>query len=282
MAEQRGSADPTQVVGRRIVGAGLDLAALVLVALATFLVVAERQPVWGGHDLACAGRGAGCVVVGDTALVATGGRLDLVTGVTVLFGAATFIVRRGRSGRSLGMDAVGLVVVDGDGGPPGTRRALVRTLVGWSDYLPVCVPLVGLVASATSPAHPRIGDVAAGTIVIRRDDAGRPGLVPARPSTRPDDTDRRGLRIARWAATVVGGLASALVLAGLWSLDLAIDGRSCGTVVTAVGRCDPIGLAFVVALTVGIASIPVLVVAGPFWVAELLRRRRTTVTTRPW
>lgn len=281
MAEHGRPADPTQVVGRRIVGAALDLAALALVTLAAFLVVAERQPTWAGRDLACAGRGPGCVVVGDTLLVANGGRLALVAGVAVLFGAATFVVRRGRSGRSLGMDAVGLAVVDGDGAPPGTRRALVRTVVGWVDYLPVCVPLVGLVTSATSPAHQRVGDLAAGTVVVRRDAAGTPGLVPARPTTLPEDTPRRGLRIARWVATAVGGLASALVLLQLWTLDLAIDGRSCGTVVTAAGRCDPVGLAIVVAVTVGIASIPVLVVAGPFWVAELLHRRRATVATLP-
>ena len=68
-------------------------------------------------------------------------------------------------GRSLGRLALGLRTLRDDGGPTTFRHALVRGLVGYVEiYL-----LFGIPAILTSMVHPRakrLGDMAAGTIVI--------------------------------------------------------------------------------------------------------------------
>ena len=68
-------------------------------------------------------------------------------------------------GRSLGRLALGLRTVRDDGGPTTFRHSLVRGLVGYVEiYL-----LFGIPAILTSMVHPRakrLGDMAAGTVVI--------------------------------------------------------------------------------------------------------------------
>jgi len=84
-------------------------------------------------------------------------------------------------GRSLGKSIVRLRVV-GDGGMPLTlRESLGRNLLRAVDMLPVYY-LVGLVAMIVSPEAKRLGDLAAGTVVVRMD---RP---KAAPPIRPADT----------------------------------------------------------------------------------------------
>ncbi|BAJ28740.1 MULTISPECIES: RDD family protein [Kitasatospora] len=68
-------------------------------------------------------------------------------------------------GRSLGKTALGLRVVRADGGPIRFRHALVRGLVGIIDFGVFAMPAV--VASLCSVHGNRLGDVFAGTLVIR-------------------------------------------------------------------------------------------------------------------
>ena len=68
-------------------------------------------------------------------------------------------------GRSLGRMALGLRTLRDDGGPTTFRHALVRGLVGYVEiYLLLGVPAV--IASMVHPRAKRLGDMAAGTIVI--------------------------------------------------------------------------------------------------------------------
>jgi uncharacterized RDD family membrane protein YckC len=71
-------------------------------------------------------------------------------------------------GRSLGKRVVGLRVVRDGGLPLGVRESLVRNLLRTVDALPANY-LVGLAAMLLSPEGKRLGDVAAGTVVIRLD-----------------------------------------------------------------------------------------------------------------
>ncbi|MFG2825222.1 RDD family protein [Kitasatospora sp. NPDC048365] len=68
-------------------------------------------------------------------------------------------------GRSPGKAAFGLRVVRVDGGPIRFRHALVRGLVGVVDFGLMGVPAV--VSSLVSPQGRRLGDVFAGTLVVR-------------------------------------------------------------------------------------------------------------------
>ncbi|MFD8296746.1 RDD family protein [Streptomyces bauhiniae] len=84
-------------------------------------------------------------------------------------------------GRSLGKLAFGLRVVRDDGGPVRFRHALVRGGVGMIEIL-MTFGVVACVASLVSERGRRLGDVFAGTLVVReRIPVGRAGVVPPPP-----------------------------------------------------------------------------------------------------
>ncbi|MFI9152648.1 RDD family protein [Streptomyces sp. NPDC053367] len=84
-------------------------------------------------------------------------------------------------GRSLGKMACGLRVVRDDGGPIRFRHALVRGAVGVVEIL-MTFGVVACIASLVSARGRRLGDVFAGTLVVReRVPAARSGFVPPPP-----------------------------------------------------------------------------------------------------
>lgn len=89
-------------------------------------------------------------------------------------------------GRSVGKLALGLRVVRVDGGPVGFRQALTRCLVGFAVEWPgVAVPplswLLCLGVMVGQRAGRRLGDLAAGTLVIHERSPQSLGWVPAMP-----------------------------------------------------------------------------------------------------
>ncbi len=100
--------------------------------------------------------------------------------VLVLVGAP-IMVETLSQGRSLGKLACGLRVVRDDGGPIRFRHALVRGLIGVIEIL-MTFGVVAVVASLVSARGRRLGDVFAGTLVVReRVPAARADLVPPPP-----------------------------------------------------------------------------------------------------
>ncbi|MFF3845501.1 RDD family protein [Streptomyces sp. NPDC002328] len=84
-------------------------------------------------------------------------------------------------GRSLGKLACGLRVVRDDGGPIRFRHALVRGALGVVEIL-LTAGVVACVASLVSARGRRLGDVFAGTLVVReRVPVARSGFVPPPP-----------------------------------------------------------------------------------------------------
>ncbi|MHB9753425.1 RDD family protein [Streptomyces sp. BYX5S] len=84
-------------------------------------------------------------------------------------------------GRSLGKLACGLRVVRDDGGPIRFRHALVRGAVGVVEIL-MTFGVVACIASLVSARGRRVGDVFAGTLVVReRVPAGQMAFVPPPP-----------------------------------------------------------------------------------------------------
>ncbi|MFF3910591.1 RDD family protein [Streptomyces sp. NPDC001848] len=84
-------------------------------------------------------------------------------------------------GRSLGKLACGLRVVRDDGGPIRFRHALVRGAVGVVEIL-MTFGVVACIASLVSARGRRLGDVFAGTLVVReRVPAGRTSFMPPPP-----------------------------------------------------------------------------------------------------
>ncbi|HEV2641026.1 MAG TPA: RDD family protein [Actinocrinis sp.] len=87
------------------------------------------------------------------------------------------------TGRSLGKAAAGLRVVRVDGGPERFRHALVRALAGiFADVGVFSFGLAGALVSVGSAQGRRIGDLLAGTMVIRERMVVGRGSVPLPPN----------------------------------------------------------------------------------------------------
>jgi uncharacterized RDD family membrane protein YckC len=91
-----------------------------------------------------------------------------------LAGAAVFVFFLGydiyfegyRNGRTPGKAVAGLRVVRDGGGPIDVRAAAIRNLLGLADFLPFFYLGGGLIAAVNTRGQ-RLGDMAAGTVVIR-------------------------------------------------------------------------------------------------------------------
>ena len=88
-------------------------------------------------------------------------------------------------GRSPGKQWMGLRVVQDDGTPIGWSASLIRNLLRFVDMLPFVYSL-GAISCLQHPAFKRLGDIAAGTLVIYREQAvTRPPLPAAMPLRAP-------------------------------------------------------------------------------------------------
>ncbi|GAP52405.1 RDD family protein [Streptomyces azureus] len=126
--------------------------------------------------------------------------LSIATFVLVLVGGP-IAVETLSHGRSLGKVACGLRVVRDDGGPIRFRHALVRGLIGVIEIL-MTFGVVACIASFVSARGRRLGDVFAGTLVVReRIPVARTGFVPPPPP---------------WLAGRFSGLDLSAVPDGLW------------------------------------------------------------------
>jgi uncharacterized RDD family membrane protein YckC len=129
-----------------------------------------------------------------------------VVSVVVLVGYPAVLETLTR-GRTLGKLAMGLRVVRDDGGPILFRhaltRALVRVALEWPGLLPPLTWVPSLWTMLLNPQGKRLGDLAAGTIVIHDRTPASWGWVPAMPP-----------QLASWAATLdLTGLGDDLALA---------------------------------------------------------------------
>lgn len=84
-------------------------------------------------------------------------------------------------GRSPGKQLLGLRVVHDDGTPVGWSASLTRNLLRFVDTLPFGYTL-GILSCLAHPAFKRLGDLAAGTLVIHRE---KPAAPPQLPEVAP-------------------------------------------------------------------------------------------------
>ena len=111
-----------------------------------------------------------------------------------------YVLELAMRGRTPGKRAAGVHIVTRDGGAPGAGALLTRNVFRLIDSLPICYG-VGLVAVALTREHLRIGDMAAGTLLVYERTAAAP---PAEFRTH-GKLDATGMEIvqellARWAA----------------------------------------------------------------------------------
>ncbi|HEY3673209.1 MAG TPA: RDD family protein [Acidimicrobiia bacterium] len=178
--------DATAVLGRRygafVIDAVISLIAfgLLFIATASTHTRAEMLREPGCHlsandssQVECDNRAV--ITVDDTVYEAEGGRyLLLCVAFTLLY----FALMEGLTGATAGKHMTGLRVVT----PAGTGIGVPRALVRWAVFAvdgPLTLFICGIVTSAVSTGHRRLGDMAANSYVIAKSDAGRP--VDARP-----------------------------------------------------------------------------------------------------
>lgn len=86
-------------------------------------------------------------------------------------------------GRSPGKQIMGLRVIHDDGTPISWPASLTRNLLRFVDMLPFGYTL-GIISSLRHPAFKRLGDIAAGTLVVYREDAPSTPVLPAAEALR--------------------------------------------------------------------------------------------------
>lgn len=148
---------------------GLQPARLPSRALA---IVIDLVVVWTAYLLVSIGLAVATASLDEAAVMA----VSIATFLLVLVGAP-IAVETLSHGRSLGKLACGLRVVRDDGGPIQFRHALVRGAIGVVEIL-MSFGVIACIASLVSARGRRIGDVFAGTLVVReRVPAARGALV---------------------------------------------------------------------------------------------------------
>ena len=147
------------------------------------------------------------------------------------------------NGATPGKRAFNLAVVNGDGTPIRWPAAILRNVLRFADMMPIAY-MVGLTSMAMDRQFRRLGDLAAGTVVIHRDAPARarsrkaaPVQAPAVPMApavtltaleqravldfaerRPTWSEERAEELAALAAPLVGGLEAAPAVARLESV----------------------------------------------------------------
>jgi len=139
-----------RITGRRIVAALLDLIPLVVL----FMVMAAAFGDFGKT----ADEGDG-----NTFSASLNGPPFVLY---VFLGWAYFVVFEGLTARTPGKLLMGLKVVKLDGGRYDWKAVLLRNVLRIVDGLPVLY-IVGLVTVAVTQRNQRLGDLAAGTLVMR-------------------------------------------------------------------------------------------------------------------
>ena len=127
-------------------------------------------------------------------------------------------------GRSPGKQLMGLRVIHDDGTPVGWAASLTRNLLRFVDMLPFAYTL-GILSCLNHPAFKRLGDIAAGTLVVYRDNAPSvPKLPAAEPLRAPFSMDLSEQRALLGFAERAEALSSArrLELAGILAEPLQV------------------------------------------------------------
>lgn len=157
-----------------------------------------------------------------------------------------------RGGATPGKKGMGLIVLHRDGTPVGWTASLVRNLVRFVDFLPLCYGF-GLASMLADREFRRLGDFAAGTVVVHKDAEGVGSRVPEAPPLRPAlplsrDEQRAVIdfaeRLPTWSeqrARELARLARPLTSASGGTVGAAGTGGTAGTIGAAGSGGEEVG-----------------------------------------
>jgi uncharacterized RDD family membrane protein YckC len=171
--------DPTRVLGRRYGAFFIDVAITFAVFMLAFIPLATRRTVAETLRLPDCSRSSldsSQVQCDDRFVIQVNDvvyEADVLptAGITFAFVFLYFGILEGVTGATLGKRAAGIRVVQPDGSNVGVGRQLARWIVFAVDG-PLSLFLCGIITTATSRGHRRLGDMAGGTYVVSREAVG--------------------------------------------------------------------------------------------------------------
>lgn len=190
--------EPTKVVGRRVAAIVIDYLLLLAFNTAVFFAMAQkdseiaREVLSGETDPDATSYGN--LTLGDSEYSIVGGDFLIYLLITVGVGVLYWMVLPGLKGWTLGKLALGLRVVREDGScPAGVGRNVIRQLLWIVDDFPYFIPaLTGFVVALASDRNRRVGDMVAGTLVVRDGAVGQQfsagGQAPAAAAAGPQSS----------------------------------------------------------------------------------------------
>jgi hypothetical protein len=179
--------DPTAVMGRRSVAWIVDL--LLYLLLMSFFSptplspFAKYEEVPDGFDDPCSvieqdNDVYQCIEIGDRVYYTEAAASAAGFAVALVWFFGIYGVLQGLKGVTPGKALLGVRTVDEQGGTPGIGKALGRSVLWIVDGIPYCFPLVAVITGFSTKGHRRVGDMAAKTFVVGKDDAGGPVVIP--------------------------------------------------------------------------------------------------------
>ena len=117
------------------------------------------------------------LLVGSQVIPGSGGIVVVVIGVALVVLGYPILCEIAMRGRSPGKAALGLRVVTTEGAPIGPRHAFIRSALGVVDFLIPPGGLFAVLAAILSAQGQRLGDLVAGTIVLRERTASGPSVA---------------------------------------------------------------------------------------------------------
>jgi uncharacterized RDD family membrane protein YckC len=179
----------TKVVGRRVGAFLIDVIVFTAVQFVLFLALkqdkfeAARNGDLTGGDTTYIN-----ITLGDKHYAIFGSKAGLYFLIIFVLWLGYFIVWPGLKGVTLGKLATGIKIVkDNDPTqPPGIGRSIARYFLLVADDFPYFIPmLTGFIVALNSKQNKRIGDMVAGTLVVKREAELSPTTASAPPPGIP-------------------------------------------------------------------------------------------------
>lgn len=171
---------PTKVVGRRVGAFLIDYVLLTAFNAVVFFLMAKTEEevleglAGGDYDFDTTLYGG--IEIGNDEYNIVGGDFLLYVLIVGVVGIVYWMVLPGLTGWTLGKLATGIRVVKDDGTlPAGVGKNVIRQLLWIADSFPYVIPyLTGFILALTNDRNKRVGDIVAGTLVVKAAAAGQP------------------------------------------------------------------------------------------------------------
>jgi uncharacterized RDD family membrane protein YckC len=174
------SVTPTRVVGRRVAAFVINAIVIWIVNSIVFFSMAKTEEEIvreiAAGEIQLTDTSYGNVTIGDHEYAIVGGDFWIYMLIVTVIGVLYWMILPGLRGWTFGHLLLGIRVVKDDGTcPAGIGKNVVRQLLWIVDDFPYFIPgLTGFIVAMTNDRNKRVGDMAAGTLVVRASAVGQP------------------------------------------------------------------------------------------------------------